>query len=197
MRRLAFLFTILPISLAGEQSVSRVAFTRSEHAIRAFSPWGQITLQAVRRQLEIRHANGKLGYGDLTVVYDLPSSHYLWDLYRRRVPATLPVSLPHWSLGSGRSMLHRTSSSILGCRRAFIFTSIRSGPVAWMLPRARRSTRIQSTPAIFEARGYDFEDKAVPVFHAIGMDFACTRLGDPNFSQGCGFGIKRFCQYRQ
>jgi hypothetical protein len=66
-----------------------------------------------------------------------------------------------------------------------------------MLPRARRSTRIQSTPAIFEARGYDFEDKAVPVFHAIGMDFACTRLGDPNFSQGCGFGIKRFCQYRQ
>jgi len=78
MRTLAFLFALsCTLPLAG-QTVSKVAFTESKSAVRAFSAYGKTTISVVRAQLDIRRSDGKIKRSNLVVIYDPESGHFLW-----------------------------------------------------------------------------------------------------------------------
>ncbi len=78
MRSLAFLFALpCTLPLAG-QTVSKVAFTESKSAVRAFSAYGKTTISVVRAQLDIRRSDGKIKRSNLVVIYDPESGHFLW-----------------------------------------------------------------------------------------------------------------------
>ena len=174
----------LPL-LAG-QSVSKVAFTESNHTIRAFSPSGEVTLAVVRVQLDIRYPGGKNELGNLVVVHDSENGHYFW----RYQSVTHP--------GDTRSFLGALESQAEGIYAA------PDGLVEFVLPGALYAkehtervhnldaaetaaiNEIRSGMPAFEKSGYHTDARKITVGDAIGMDFFCAPFGDREFSQGCG-----------
>jgi hypothetical protein len=78
MQITAPLLALFCLPLMAEPSVSKVAFTTSERAIHAFSPNGEVTLEVVRVDLDIRYQDGKQQFGNIVVVRDTQSEHYFW-----------------------------------------------------------------------------------------------------------------------
>ena len=192
MRLFALFFALFCIPSTAEQSVSKVAFTESSNAIRAFSPLGEITLPVVRVQLAIHYPAGKNEFGNLVVVYDPESAHYFWRY--ESVPQT----------GDLKSFLQVLQSGI---------EAVYAGPTGlvdfympgqiWVQQHSNRADNLDAalTAAIqeirhglpgFENSGYHTDAQEVPIARAIGMDFACAPIRDPEFSAACGFGAKKF-----
>jgi len=191
MRIIAPILAIFCIPLLAEQPVSRVPFTESRHAIRAFSPSGDVTLPIVRLQIEIHHSNGKNEHGDLTVIYDPTNGHYFWGFLRADYPGdTTSFSS---ALESGLAAVYASPTALVDfIMGGAVFAEAHNGR-ADSLDGAESAAiaEIERRLPEFEKNGYDTSAKSgVPVALAIGMDFACPPVGDPQFSQMCGFGAK-------
>src|SRR5258708_7815145 len=76
MRTNHILLTITCVRLAAQ--VTPVAFSESKDVVATFSSSGPITLPAAHLQLNISYPSGRKERGDLAVVQDPQTSHYLW-----------------------------------------------------------------------------------------------------------------------
>ena len=185
------LLALFCLPALAQQSVSRVPLTESKHAIRAFSPSGDVTLPIIRLQIEIHHSSGKNEPGDLTVIYDPTNGHYFWRFLRAQHPGdTTSFSS---ALESGIVAVYASPAGLLdfGVGGA-VFAEAHNGR-ADSLDGAESAAIAEIGRRLpeFEKNGYDTSAKSgVPVALAIGMDFACPPVGDPQFSQMCGFGAK-------
>jgi hypothetical protein len=173
--------------------VSVVGFSESRHAIKAFSPSGEITLPVARRQLDIEFPGGakRKERGDLMVVYDPQTGHYFWRY------------LPWNKLGDNTSFLSALES---GSERVFSgLDALVDFHISGHQYAQAHTERADSLEAAEEASTEEIRRKAVfPGTTAIGMaatevvgtsstksdssitpDFACPQDGQPGFSQMC------------
>ena len=75
---------VLSIPLVAQ--VSPVPFTESKQSVRAFSAAGEITLPAVRLQVDVPNP-AKKERGDLFVIYDPQTGLYAWRYHEIRSPS--------------------------------------------------------------------------------------------------------------
>lgn len=173
MRTTALLLAISCLPLIAEQSVSKVPFTESRHAIRAFSALGDVTIPVIRTQLEIRYPGGKAERGDLVVVDDSATGHYFWRYTPLRQPNDDTSFLKGLQYGAEAVFVsadaivdfylpgqlyvqeHRERARTLEAAEDAAIDEIRRG-----LP-------------FFERNGYHTETKGVAIGNGIAEGFAC------------------------
>jgi hypothetical protein len=184
-------FLLLCASLAAEQSVSKVAFTESQDVIQAFSPSGEVTLPAIRVQLEIHHASGKSDRGDLAVVHDPENGHYFWLYTRAKYAGDTTSWLSLLKSKSVGAAVYAASSGLaffnmsgdLFAQERHVSAPTLEGAESASIEEIRRGL------AVFEGNGYDPGLTWVHVGRAIGKEFACA----PEIaSDYCGFGVRKF-----
>jgi hypothetical protein len=177
--------------MLAQQAVSRAPFTESGHAIRAFSPSGDVTIPVISVQIEIQHSSGRHERGDLTAIYDPASGHYFWRFLRAQHPGDTTSFTS--ALESGMVAVYASAAGLFDFAMSnAIFAEAHNGR-ANSLDGAESAAiaEIERRLPEFERSGYDTSvSSAVPIFKEIGMDFACPPYGDPQFSQMCGFGAK-------
>ncbi len=183
MRLFVPLLVLACLCLRADQSVSPVGFSDSAHSVSAFSPSGEVTLQAVRTQLDIRHADGKNSKGDLTVIYDAQTGHYLW----RFIPASHPGDKTNFldALNFGGAVYSGPDgiSDFAFGSTVGIFDSRESAGSLAAAQRSAIDEILRRLPAL-EKNGYDPGIKAVPLYRQIDNGFACDPL-EPRAN--CGF----------
>ena len=174
-----------------QPGVSEVAFSESQHTIRAFSESGEMTVPVVRVQLDVRYPVHKHERGDLIVVYDPASGHYLWRYTGVKGP------------NDDTSFLHDLEAEKLavyvGSEESVEF---HVGSSLWVKAHRERAESLGAAERAsidgiehglgsYEDRGFSTDSKAIPLFRAIGMAFACVESPrDPGFSALCGWGAK-------
>ena len=187
MRR-TLAFFILCIPVAGQESVSRIGFSESRQAIRAFSATGEVTLPALRVQLDTRSKSGKDERGDLTVIHDPRYGHYLW----RFIPASGPSDTTSFLavLESGKVAIYAGADGIVdfGMSNSIYVQVHRERAEGLDAATNAAIAQIQRNLPTLQRNGYDTGFIQVAVFRVIGMDFACAPY--PQSDESCSFGIK-------
>jgi hypothetical protein len=173
---------VLSCGLAASQEVLKVPLTESRHAVRATTPYGEALLPAVRVQLEIRGGRGKDKLGDMVVVYDPQTRHYLWlfrpvessDLAESFISALLAGDFAIYSgadgiaefdnLGALFVQEHTESADSLDAAQSASIDALKRG-----LP-------------VLERNGYDQGLKQVVFLrpNALDNEFYCPDRGDRN-----------------
>lgn len=184
------LSVLLWAPLEGQQGVSRVAFSESTHAVRAFSSYGDVSLPVARLQLDVQYPVRKKERGDLVVVYEPQSGHFLWRYE--------PINQ------ANDSFLNALNAGMLAVYVApdDLVEFLMSGALYAKAHRERADnlwaaegasiTEIEHGLADFEKRGFHTDSKEIPLFSAIGMAFACPPPGEPGgLNSNCGWGAKR------
>lgn len=183
MRPIASLFALFCTSLPAEQRVSKVAFTESKSSVRAFTTYGETTLPTVRVQLEILRPDGKTERGNLVVAYDPDSGHYLWH-----------NNIANYS-GDNTSLytaFENGGATVYTAPDALVFFTMpgnlyvqKHEQRADNLDAAERASINDVERRASENTGYGTGATEVPIALAIGREFACGKLGDPDFTGLC------------
>ena len=186
MRFVVFLSVLSCASLLAEEPVSKVAFTESKSAVRASTPYGETTLPVVRVQLEIHTSAGKTERGNLVVVYDPDSGHYMWHNAIANHPGD-SGSL-YDDLESDADVLYAAPASLLNFSMPGGDLFIQEHPErAANLDAAERASIDDIERRALANNLYAFDVKEVPLFKAIGRQFACDPQND---QQSCFFTAK-------
>jgi hypothetical protein len=78
MRLTTLSSALICVTLLAQQQVSKVALTESRHAVRAFTPSGEMLLPLVRTHLKLQTDSGVSQRGDMIAVQDPQTRHYFW-----------------------------------------------------------------------------------------------------------------------
>jgi hypothetical protein len=189
--------TLLCTAFAAAQSVSPVAFTESVHSIRAFSPSGDVALPVTRLKLDIQHRNGKNERGDLVVIHDPATGHYLWRYRKLNSESDNGSFLTE--LDQGREAVYASPTALVDFfvnSELYIGTHDRKFPSIGAAERASMAEIKQGLP-MTEGRGYYTDLKEIVLYPFLGVEFSCPPYGDPKFSPMCGFGIKAISSIAQ
>jgi hypothetical protein len=95
------LFRLLSISLPAlaQPSVSAIAFTESRQPVRAFSALGETSLPSLRVQVDVPNPEKaeKKERGDVLIIYNPETGHYLWRYraFRSVTTRIVPSSRQH------------------------------------------------------------------------------------------------------
>jgi hypothetical protein len=186
---------LLCAPVPAEQPVSKVAFSESRDVVRAFSPYGETTLPVIRVQLEI-HRTERNERGELLVVYDPHSGHYLWRYVRANHAGDTTSWLTEFK--SGRAAVYTAPGSIYLIHMPANLGMQGFEGTAPTLDAAESASiaEIQRSLPEFPNNGYTIGMRAVAVARTIGKEFACS----PEWSEtsgDCGFGIKSFVSVTQ
>lgn len=78
--RLIFGFIFISLPAIGQSAVSAVALTESRQPVRAFSALGEISISSLRVQVDVPNSEKaeKKERGDVLIVYNPETGHYLW-----------------------------------------------------------------------------------------------------------------------
>jgi hypothetical protein len=176
MRLTTVFLAFLCVPLIAEQSVSRVGFSESRHAISAFSPSGEVTLPVTRLQLDLLYPHGKKERGDLVVVYDPPTGHYFW----RYTPLNGPTDTNSFlaQLESGAERAYAAPAALFDFAMYGVLYEKEHPEKADSLEAAERASiaEIERELPVFEGAGYHTDAKSLPVLNAIDPDFFCAPL---------------------
>jgi hypothetical protein len=173
MRFVVFLSALSCAWLFAEEPVSKVAFTESKSSVRAFTPYGETTLPVVRVQLEIHTSAGKTERGNLVVVYDPDSGHYLWHNTIANHPGD--TSSFYADLESGAEGVFAGSPGLVSVYMPGPDLFIHEhNEHAENLDAAERASigDIERQALVNNLYGSDMKD--VPVYKAMGREFACS-----------------------
>jgi hypothetical protein len=116
---LAFAYFVRPSDVRGIQataqagSVSAVEFTESRQRVRAFSAFGETSLPSVRVQVDVPDSDNaeKNERGDVLIVYNPETGHYLWRYHAFNSPGDTYSFLE--AATSGREALYVEKDRIL------------------------------------------------------------------------------------
>jgi hypothetical protein len=187
----AFVFALSCASLIVAQPVSKVAFTETRSAVRAFTPYGETTLPAVRVQLEIHTSAGKTEHGNLLVVYDPENGHYLWrnDILNYPGDTTSAFAEPD----PGPQTIYAGSDELMTFAMLGDLSITEHPERAANLDDAERASIGDIERLALANNLYRFVAKAVPLYPAVGREFACVpferALEDPT-AVTCRFTAK-------
>jgi hypothetical protein len=173
MRTIAALLTTFCLPLSAEGPVSKVAFSESRHAIRAFSASGEVTVPAIRTQLEIRYPGGRVERGDLVVVDDPATGHYFWRYTRLRQPDDDTSFLN--VLNSGAEAVFIAADTIVDFYLSGQFYVQEHRDRANTLESAEDAAidEIRRGLPAFEKSGYHTDMRSVAIGKGINEGFAC------------------------
>jgi len=168
-----------------------MAFSESTQAIRAFSISGNVTLPVVRVQLDVQYPVRKHERGDLVVVYEPESGHYLW----RYTPVAGPSDTTSFlnALRADRLAVYVTPDEMVEFNAGTSLYIKTHRERADNLRAAERASisELDAGLADFEKRGFHTDSKEVQLSKAIGMEFACALSPrEPGFSSMCGWGAR-------
>jgi hypothetical protein len=163
------------IPLAAQQSVSPVGLSEAKDVVPAFSSSGAITLPAVHLQLNIKYPRGKKERGDLTVIYDPQTGHYLWRYSALRSSADNSSFIG--DIKASKEAIYTDSAGLVDFvfpQALFVklYTSMANSLDA---AEGLGISEIQRGLASFEG-GYHWDYKAIDVRKAITQDFRCLPM---------------------
>jgi hypothetical protein len=170
---LLLVFACIP--LAAQQSASPVALSETKDVVPAFSSSGAITLPAVHLQLDVNYPHGKKERGDLTVVYDSQTGHYLWRYAALRSTADTNSFIS--DIKSNREAVYVDTNGLAD----FVFPQALFVKVYTLRAdsldagEAASVNEIQLGLAGFEG-GYHWDYQAIDVRKAITQDFRCVPM---------------------
>ena len=181
---------VVSTSLLAWESASVVAFTESTHSVRGFARGGDVLLSVRRAQVDVQYSPSKRGRGDVIVVYDPLTGHYLWELTRLRSDAD-PYSYLS-ELESGRWAVYSGQDEMDG----FFFPGeldIQRGTSRAASLDAASAEVIATIGRRVSAGNDRLSDEAaeVPLYRAIGKPFACSDPGEQGFSPNCSFHAEK------
>jgi len=190
-----FVLALLAVATPADAGVTKNALTSTRAAVDVFSPEGRRTLPAVRSWLDIRFANGKTQRGDLVVLYDPETKHYLW-LFAPENPGKLGF-LPDLQLGA-MGVYSSPAGMVMFCMPTDL--SVREfTKSASSLDEAEQLSiaEIESRLPTFEGNGFATDGTDLSVIQQIGREFACPPFGDADFRPVCGFHAERFASIQR
>jgi hypothetical protein len=186
---------LLGFPLIAQQAVSPVGFSRSTHAIHAFSPSGDVTLQASRQKLDVQYPHGRKERGDMLVVYDPQNGRYLWR-YQPGEARFPDASFLH-AFEAGDEAVYATPSALWDFRMNAELNIKEETERAGGLDDAERLSIEEIKRGLPTCEGMGFHADATRValykllYSATGMDFACAPVAPPMLSDsGCGWQVK-------
>lgn len=111
--RLIFCFILISMPAIAQSAVSAIAFTESRQPVRAFSALGETTLSSVRVQVDVPNSEKaeKKERGDVLIVHNAETGHYLWRYHAFNSPGDTYSFLE--ALTSGREALFLEKDRIL------------------------------------------------------------------------------------
>jgi hypothetical protein len=191
MRLITLLFMLSYDLLLAQQPVSKVAFSASRSSVRAFSQSGESMLPTVRVQLEIQTPDRKIERGNLLVVYDPDSGHYLW----RNSVAASPgdTTSLYTELESGRAAVYAGSAGLALFYMPGNLYVQQHTQHADNLDAAEHESILEIERRALENNLYGSDMKEVTLYSAISRDFACApfeRGREDRTAVMCGFTVK-------
>lgn len=111
--RFTFCFLLFSLTALAQPSVSSVAFTESRQPVRAFSAFGETSIPSVRVQVDVPNSENaeKKERGDVLIIYNPETGHYLWRYHAFHSADDTYSSLE--SATSGRVALYLEKDRIL------------------------------------------------------------------------------------
>ena len=185
MRSLRFLLALPCTWLLAGQTVSKVAFTESKSMVRAFSAYGETTIPAIRAQLDIHRPDGKIKRGNLVVIYDPETGHYLWFNSIAHYPGDTSSFYP--DLESGAATVYAGLASLVNFNMHSALFVQEHREHADNLDAAELDSINEIERRNREDNLYGSDMKEVPLYQAIGREFACAPL---DLSAMCSFMAK-------
>jgi len=185
MRLIGILFALSCSSLIAEQPVSKVGLTETKSSVRAFSPYGDVILPAIRLELDIRRSDGKVERSNLIVVYDPVGEHYIWRNTMQNFPGD--TTSFYEELDSGRAALYAAPTEIIFFYMPSNLFVQEHRDHCGSLDCAETASIADVGRRAIEKIGYDSVEKEVAVAPALGRAFAC----DPEeLRSNCPFTAK-------
>jgi len=172
--RIAIVFLIG--TTASAQSVSRVPSSEIKDSVPGFSPSGSTTMPAVHIQLDISYPHGKKEIGDLTVVYDGQSGHYLWRY--TAIPSHAATASFFDDIKSGREAIYADADGLVDLVfPQALFVKVYTQRAASLDEAVSEAiNEIQQGLAAFEVASYHLDYRPIDLRKAITDDFRCAPL---------------------
>lgn len=190
MRPIWALPTFFCLALFG-QHVSRVALSESHQGIHAFAPSGELTLSAVRTQLEIQHAAGRSERGNLVVVHDYRTGLFFWHFAHDETGSYL------YQLQSGIAAVYVTPSTVVDFNWPGPFFAKEFTTMADSSEAAIGVAMEEIEGKIRNNERRPLQDyKTVDLGPAI-RDLQCGNFGDPDFIGRCRSENNRIVSVKQ
>ena len=190
MRLILLTKVLFSARLLASQSVEEVGFTRSTHSMHGFSPKGSVPLSVLRLQVDVHYRDDKVERGDLFVIYDPQTGHYIW-LYGALRPDGVPSDLLS-DLESGKWAIYVEEDKIVEfVVQADLDIQERGGRAA-SLDAAGAATLVEMERWVATKKDRIYNESIqVPLYRAIGGGFACPEFGSNEFTPTCRFHAEK------